>query len=293
MKATTVVFQLAGFALVVVIAACGRSPTAPAQPAASTTTAGQTTFVIVDGWTQLPVAGALVSANGTERLTDEAGRVQFPAALSGCTVIEVKATGFLDRRTCGSSLGRHITLWPVANADEGKVTREWVFFNDRIDGAHWSVPTQVALAPQLAARADVVQTWGAAADTIQSVSGGRIRFQWVTSAPEEGVVVEAAAIPLSCSVPPPWPYEVGGFCVKYDPEVYYLDRLRVAPERLLDSQTALRALLSAVGIRTHTLPGLMNATRPESGLSDFERKTLRLVGLRPVTVTWPDYDQIQ
>ncbi len=106
MKATMVSSQLAVFGLVVVIAACGGSPTAPSQPPRSTDPAGQTTFTILDGWSQLPVAGAAVTANGTQALTDEAGHVQFAAALSGCVVLEVKATGFLDRRTCGSSRAR-------------------------------------------------------------------------------------------------------------------------------------------------------------------------------------------
>ena len=54
------------------------------------------TFVIVDGWSQLPVVGASVIANGAQALTDEAGQVQFPATPSGCVVIDVKATGFLE-----------------------------------------------------------------------------------------------------------------------------------------------------------------------------------------------------
>ena len=127
------------------------------------------------------------------------------------------------------------------------------------------------------------------------MSGRRIRFAWVTSEPEEGIVLEQAATPPSCSVPPPWAYEIAGFCRQYDPRTayYFLDRLQVAPGRLADAQTALRALLSEAGIRTHTLPGLMNATRPDAGFSDFERKTLGMLGFRPLTVIWPDYDQGQ
>jgi hypothetical protein len=291
MNATTLSSRLAAFGLGVILAACSRSPTAPSQPPGSTDPASQTTLLIVDGWSLSPVAGAAVTANGAQALTDNAGRVQLPAINSGCAVVEVKATGFLDRRTCASSLVREISLWPVANADEADVTRKWVFTNDRIDSVHWSAVIQIALVPELAARTDVAQVWAAAADTVASVTRGRIRFQWITNAPEEGIVLEAAAIPLSCSVTPPWPYEIVGFCVKYDPSVYLLDRLRVAPERLADSQTALRALLSAVGVRAHTLPGLLNAAHPEAGLSDFERKTLRMIGLRLHTVSWPDYDQ--
>ena len=294
MTAAAASYRLVACGLVVIAVACGRSPTGPERASGSSKpSADQTTFRIIDGWSQLPVGGAAVTANGTQALSDEAGQVQLPVLSSGCVVIDVKATGFLDRRTCGSSTATQIALWPVANADEEEATRKMVFVNDRIDGGFWTGPTQIALGPELAARADVAHTWEVAADTIETLTGGRIRFQWVGSVPEDGLVIEAASTPPSCSVAPPWPYEIGGFCVKYDPNVYFLDRLRVAPERLVDPATALRALLTEVGIKSHTLPGLMNAIRPEAGVSNFERKTLGMIGLRRRTVTWPDYDQIQ
>ena len=286
--------RLAALGLVVVAMACGRSPTAPAQPSAQPDRfSGQTTFTIINGWSRAPVAGAAVTANGGDGMTDALGQVQFPATPSNCLTIEVKAAGFLERRTCGSANVREITLWPVANADEREVTRKWIFNNEQIRGDDWSAPIHIALGTELSARAGIAETWSAATAAISEVSQGRIRFQWVTSAPEEGLLVVAADVPVSCSVAPPWSLEIGGFCVKYDPKVYYLDRLQVSPDRLADRSTALRALLSAVGIRAHSLPGLMNMTRPESGLSEYERKTLGMLGLRPRTVTWPDYDQIQ
>lgn len=286
--------RLAALGLVVVTVACGRAPTAPSQPSAPRDPVSeQTTFTIINGWSREPVAGATVTANGGEALTDASGRVQFPATSSNCLTIEVKATGFLDRRACGSASVRQITLWPVGNADESEATRKWIFSNDRIGSEYWAAPIQIALGPELSARAGVAETWSAAADAISEVSQGRIRFQWVTSAPQEGLVVVAAGAPVSCSVVPPWSLEIGGFCVKYDPTVYYLDRLQVSPDRLADRSTVLRALLSAVGIKAHNLPGLMNMTRPESDFSEYERKTLGMLGLRPRTVTWPDYDQIQ
>lgn len=291
MSAMALLSRLMAFGLIVIVVACGHSPAAPGQLPVSTDSAGQTTFTISSGETAQPVVGAAVTANGTQALTDDAGQVRFPATSSNCAVMDVKAAGFLDRRTCGSSIDRQITLWPIANADEEEDTRRWIFYDDRIDSG-W-LATQIALAPELAARSDVAETWRAAADTLDLVSRGRIKFQWVTSAPDEGLVLEAAVTPLSCSVAPPWPYEIGGFCVKYDPSVYYLDRLRVAPERLTDPVTALRALLSAVGIKAHSLPGLLNAARPENELSGFERKTLGMLGLRRRTVIWPDDDHIQ
>jgi len=278
------------FGLVVILGACGRSSTGLNQPDQVT---GQMTFTIINGWSREPVAGAAVTANGLEAATDTSGQVQFPATPSSCLTIGVTADGFLDRRTCGSANARQITLWPVANADEREVTRRWIFNNDRISGDSWSVPTQIALGPEVAARAGVAETWRTAADAISEVSQGRIRFQWVPGAPEEGILIVAAETPVSCSAVPPWPFELGGFCVTYDPNVYYLDRLQVSPDRLTDRSMALRALLSEVGIRTHSLSGLMNMARPESAFSEYERRTLGMLGLRPRTVIWPDYDQLQ
>jgi hypothetical protein len=273
--------RLAALGLVVAAVACGRAPTAPGQPSAPPDrVSGQTTFTIINGWSREAVAGATVTANGREALTDALGQVQFPATPSNCLTIEVKAVGFLERRACGLPNVRQMTLWPVANADESEVTRKWIFYNDQISGDYWSAPTHIALGPELS-RAGIAETWSAATDAISEVSQGRIRFQWVTSAPEEGLLVVAAGAPVSCSVVPPWSFEIGGFCVKYDPNMYSLDRLQVSPDRLADRSTALRALLAAVGIRAHGLPGLMNLTRPESDFSEYERKTLGMLGLRP------------
>lgn len=284
--------RLAAFGLVVVVGACGRSSTVPNQPSPTPgQVAGQTTFTIVNGWSREPVPGAAVTANGREVATDASGHVQFPAT-SGCLTIEVTAAGFLDRRTCGSASASQITLWPVANADESGVTRKWLFNNDRISGEYMAVPMQIAIEPELAARAGMPETWRAAADAITQVSQGRIRFEWVTSAPQEGVVIVEPDTPLSCSVVPPWPFEIGGFCITYDPNVYALDRLQVSPDRLTDGSLALRALLSEAGIKTQSLPGLMNMTRPDPDFSEYERRTLGMLGLRPRTVLWPDYDQI-
>ena len=286
--------RLAALGLVVVAVACGRSPSAPDQPSAQPDrVSGQTTFTIINGWSREPVAGATVTANGGEMRTDASGQVQIPAATSNCLTLEVRAAGFLDRRACGSANVPQITLWPVTNADESDATRNWIFRNDQLRAEYWSAPIQIALGPEVSARAGIAEAWSAATAAIGDVSQGRIRFQWVASAPEEGLVVVAASAPVSCSVAPAWSFAIGGFCVKYDPDVYYLDRLQVSPDRLADRSTALRALLSAVGIRAHNLPGLMNTTRPESDFSEYERKTLGMLGLRPRTVMWPDYDQIQ
>ena len=293
MNAKAVFSRLVACGLVLVAIACGRSPSAPGQIDSPGGSQVQTTFSIIDGSSRAPVPGAAVTAGGQQALTDVSGEVRFPVTSSSCMTLDVLATGYLERRTCGSASNRQITLWPMASADEAEVTRKWVFTNDQIHGDFWSGLTSITLSPELASRADVTETWQAATDVITQVTHGRIKFEWEASAPEEGLLVEAIDAAPSCSVVPPWSFEVAGFCVKYDPVVYYLDRLQVKPDRLVDRSTVLRAILSAVKIRPHTLPGLLNVTRPEAEFSEFERKTLGMLGLRPRTVMWPDFDQIQ
>lgn len=293
MKATADLPRLAVCGLVLIGVACARSPTAPALIDSSSGPPRQTTFTVIDGWSRQPVVGAAVTANGLQVLADTSGQVRFPATKSSCISLDVIATGYLERRMCASAFTQEVALWPMARAEEAEATRNWIFTRDQIRGEYWSTPTLIALSPDLAARSEVAATWTAATNAITQLSQGRIKFQWVPSAPEEGLVIEAAGTPPSCSVVPPWPFELGGFCVAYDPAVYFLDRLNVRSDRLVDRSTALRALLSAVGIRAHPLPGLLNMTRPQPELAEFESKTLGMLGLRQHTVTWPDFDQIQ
>ena len=285
--------RLVGCGLVVVTIACGRSPAAPREIGSPNAPPGQTTFTILDGWSRAPVAGATVTANGQQAVTDGSGEIRFAWTSSSCMTMDVMAAGYLERRTCGSASNPQITLWPISSAEEAEAIRNWIFTKDRIEGYAWSGFTFIALSPDLAAREDVAAMWSSEANVVNQVTQGRIRFQWVASAPEEGLLVEATDTMPSCSVTPPWTFDVAGFCVEYDPAVYYLDRLRVKSDRLVDRSSVLRALLSAVKIRAHTLPGLLNLTRPEAELSEFERKTLAMLGQRPRTVTWPDFDQIQ
>ena len=103
-------------------------------------------------------------------------------------------------------------------------------------------------------------------------------------------MIEGAATAPTCAPVQPWLFEVSGFCVDYDPAVYFLDHLRVRSDLLTDRSTIMRAVLSSIGIRTHSLPGLLNATRPQSELTEFERKTLGMLGQRRGTISWPDLD---
>ena len=85
--------------------------------------------------------------------------------------------------------------------------------------------------------------------------------------------------------------EAGGLCVFYTP-TYFLDELQVRPDALADGSVALRGLLWwASVLNPHDGPGLLNQTRPASEISEFERKTLHMIGLRRVDLWWPDIER--
>src|SRR5262245_28412993 len=100
--------QLAG-GFIIFACACSGPPTAPAPGEPQPPLSNISTFSVTNGWTGEPVAGAVVSANGTQEVTDSAGQVRLSG--TGCLTVEVTASGFLERRTCSAS---GITLWPVA-----------------------------------------------------------------------------------------------------------------------------------------------------------------------------------
>jgi len=285
--------RVAGSGLIAIAAACGGHPTAPdGASSALTGTSGhsalETTFSIVNGWTREPVAGATVSADSVQLVSDEAGHFRLPKN-GPCANIEVVAPNFLERRTCAVA---EITLWPVADAIEREATRVAAFHHDELQPKWWSVPTKVTFAPQLEARADVVQTWRDAANEIRQMTLGRISFEFVPSIDDEGLIITPATSTPVCSIAPAWPIEIGGFCREYT-RAYYVDNVNVLPGRLTDASVAVRALLSMVGaINPHPQAGLLNSSRPDAELSEFERKMLHMIGLRTVDVLWPDLDQI-
>ena len=207
--------------------------------------------------------------------TNASGRLQLRKTGS-CVTVAVHAIGFLERRTCSSS---EVTLWPVADAQERETTRTAAFRHDQLRAEWWSIPFDVTFATELRARPDVQETWVAAAYEVAQLTGGRISFRFVESV-GEGYIIAPASFPTVCSDGPRWPIETGGFCTEQT-SGYFVDQINVLPGRLTDRSVALRALLSVVGgIIPHSLPGLMNTSRPDSELSAFERKTLHMIGLR-------------
>jgi hypothetical protein len=74
---------------------------------------------------------------------------------------------------------------------------------------------------------------------------------------------------------------------------YFVSNAAIDPRAATRRDVALRVLLDAYALAPHPLPGLMNATRPATELSEFERKTLHMMSLRWGTeVRWPDFDKL-
>ena len=278
-------FRIAWCVLLALANGCGDPPTGPARIPGPVRPV-ETTFTVSNGWTREPVAGARVSANDTQLVTDSAGQVRLMKG-ERCVTVEVVASGFLERRTCAMS---EITLWPVADAAEREATRLAAFSNSIRYGGGWNGPVQVMLSPELRLREDVVQTWRGAANEIRQLTLGRYNFLFVAETPDPGYIIAEASSPPVCDFRLQWPLETSGFCTEYADYSFLI--FHVVAARLTDGSVALRALLtSPVGMGSHPAPGLLNSGRPDQNLSEFERKTLHMIGLRKgVDVQWPDFD---
>jgi hypothetical protein len=263
----------------------------PFVPATSAPIIAAQTVAVTDGWTGAPVPGARISMNGTELVTTANGTVPVTIAAGQCQPMDIVATGFLHRRTCARP---SVTLWPIANDAEAAATHEAAFlYPDRlIDQSQAVNDIPVVLAANLASRPEVTSAWNTAAAELMSATGNKLSVRFAQTVPyDEGFVVSMA--PPS----PPcrhywfeWQFAIAGFC--WEPtRDYFVQDITVDPSLVDHPDVALRALLYAFTLRPHQLPGLMNATRPATELSPFERKTLHMMGLRwPTPVTWPDLE---
>jgi hypothetical protein len=269
--------------LLVLASGCGDPPTSPGPVVPV-----ETTFTVTNGWTREPVAGARVSANDTQALTDSRGQVRLVKG-DPCVTVEVVANGFLERRACVMS---EVTLWPVADEAEREATRIAAFSGSiRYGGGDRPLLSLVMLSPELRTREDVVQTWVGAANEIRQLTLHQYSFQFVAETPDPGYIIAEASSPPVCGtgLGLVWPFETSGFCAEEWVDYSNL-RVNVAAGRITDGSVALRVLLGAV-ISSHPAPGLLNSGRPDQSLSEFERKTLHMIGLRKgVDVQWPDFD---
>ena len=220
---------------------------------------------------------ANVSADAQTGVTDGDGKIQLTVDLPQCLTVTVRATGFLERRTCAWS--GDVTLWPVENAAEEAATRAAAYFKDRRAGG-FPGPVEIVLTPELRQRADAVAAWKEAADEVRRLTHSALDILTVDRFSDyQGWEIAPATAPTSCNHSKTVNFDIWGFCFEPTAE-YFVDRIVVSPALLDRGDVALRALLRALVLSPHPLAGLLNDNRPTTELSTFERKTLHMLGLR-------------
>jgi len=265
----------------------------PASDGRTTLPATSMTITVTDGWTGAAVPGATVTAGGSEVLTDANGTFVLTAAPVKCLPLDIVATGFLSRRVCAKP---SVTLWPIADEAEEAATRAAAFphFDRLLDQADYARVYGVVLQPDILQYPGVEATWVEAAAEIKEATGGKLAIQFLPSLKwDEGYLVSAASEPGLCSLTwSKWTISVAGFCWM-PTATYFVSNAAIDPHAIARRDVALRVLLDAYSLRPHSLPGLMNETRPATELSEFERKTLHMMSLRWGTeVRWPDFDKL-
>jgi hypothetical protein len=250
---------------------------------------------IIDGWTGAMVPNVRVRTRDIDVVADGAGHVVLEV---WCAPATFTAAGFLERRvrcllnTVGG--GNAVTLWPVRDDRESEATRRAVFAGGMATAHPESIPTYLSAELQAP---DVLPTWQAAAAEVQRLT----RNRWLTvrnggpgvpSGGEDAYIVAPSAEPSRCDQSG-WsvPFEQFGFCMVWGPG-YWQTTLRVPESRLTAPDVALRALLVASGARDHDMPGILNTQQPSGTVSEFERKTLHMIGLRG-RIGWPDDELCQ
>jgi len=268
------------------VAAVGPSPVTSGAPA------GTLRLVVTNGWTNAPVPQAVVAINGASVVTDEAGQFEL-VTTSACVPATVAAPGFLERRLrClpRTEPRAPVTLWPVASEDERDALKAFAFSFSRLTRPR---PELVAFSMTLADRDRVLTVWQAALAKRRTATP-RFNGPWLTSyetEPYDGVIIVAPwrSIEDCSATASPWPYAAGGFCLHGNNSSYFGEVFlaRTDPARVATEGMALRVMLYAAGLRPHGFPGVLNATRPDDTLSEFELRTLHMMGLRD-GVLWPD-----
>jgi len=282
------------------VAALGCSKTQPfAPPKTERSPLPETVTVkLVDGWTGAPVAGAQVSWTDGNAVSDESGQFVVPLGpLRLCVRLDIVASGFLERQTCHAPT---LSLWPVASDAERAATRTAAFQSygsqlTPMDQTHNTVNLGFEIG--FRDRPEVEKTWLSAAKYLKEKTNDR----WLSNVTSEvfkvdgyweGYRLAPATSPPSCAPRPwfTWSFQAAGFCVGFT-ELYFLYDVYVDPDRLASFEVAVRALLYTSLLHPHPLPGIMSESNPSDSLSEFELKTLHMMGLRAgKTVTWPDFD---
>ena len=174
--------------------ACGGD----ARPTASTPTVPSpdhpagTVVAVVSGETRRPVPGASVTVAGRKYTTDTAGEVRLAEPVWRSALVDILASGFLDRQTTmGSGPPTRFSLWPKASATglDEHTTAELVYTSGAscCPAARLGTlplrrvsPTirsfAVVLDPRYRANGDVMAAILEGASLAGAASGGRVVF---------------------------------------------------------------------------------------------------------------------
>jgi len=269
-------------------AGCGRevattTPLAPSVPLPRL-------LRIVDGWTGEAVIGAVVRTDTGLHLTTAADtRID----VSACRSMSIDAVRYLERRVyCNSQSLRTeaaISLWPIASALEMQETQRVLFREKRL-----ARPSALPhyLSDDLMALPGSRDAWMAAAAEIGTLTADAWRVTLVagveTLRDDDDAVVVMPATGRTCafySDPDP----VFRYCYAFG-RGPFIPYLIVEPSLAARRDLALRVLLGSLGFGVGQLPGLTSRHARTADLSDEERKMLRMVGLRPVPILWPDWE---
>jgi len=253
-------------------------------------------LTVTDGWTNAPVPQARVTVGADTMVTDATG--QFDVATPApCLPAAIVATGYLERRVlclgATEPQGRAavtLTLWPVTSDAERAALQAFAFRFGRL-----LRPYELAaeVSPEVVNRGDVAAAWQRAGEAVAAMTGRTFTLRLADVYREgEGAIVAPWSDPASCNHGWfQWQFTAAGFCWENTAE-YFVHLVRVAPQLMQNDAVVLRALLYEFGLRPHRLPGLMNELQPANALSDFEVRTLHMIGLRarpfPRGVAWPD-----
>jgi hypothetical protein len=202
-RGITFLAALATASSLAIVRCGGYSPTYPAPVIATPAgLPGTSSFLVVDGDTGQPVSGARVTFEGVVNLSDGAGRVDLSGSPSAGTLLEISATGYLDRRTSlavatGSEDPATYSLWPattLAGLDEN-VTEELVYTGFAEDAVPGSVPLirppgsasiRVVLPPDLRDDVRAQRTVQDSIDAIRAATAGGLDIELADEAtPDE------------------------------------------------------------------------------------------------------------
>ncbi len=263
-------------------------PTPAPASVGPTPAPGSRQLTVTDGWTGAPVPQARVTIGARTLTTDAAGRFEVPMS-TPCLPATIVATGYLERRVLDvCRVTPALALWQVTNDAERAALQAFAFRFGRLVGPRQA---DVEVSLDVVNRDAVMTSWRNAGDALAAMTGGKATLR-LTNVQDEGAIVAPWSDATDCNHSWfDWRFSAAGFCWGNAAE-YFVYVLRVAPPLIASDYVALRALLYEQGLRPHRLPGLMNESQPADTLSDFEVRTLHMIGLRakphPGGVSWPD-----